>query len=110
MIPKPRDERIQNAVVVRGNQNYQSRIALDQPSKRTLEQTRGDLFANLDKASDGLKIEYGQNKNDLFYESQGLKPPVVKDNVPPPRPHETHTVVPTKDRDARIQSIRGVSF
>ena len=107
---KPRDERIQGAVVVRGNQNYQSRIALDQPSKRTLEQTRGDLFANLDKASDELKIEYGQNKNDLFYESQGLKPPVVKDNVPPPRPHETHTAVPTKDRDARIQSIRGVSF
>ena len=67
---KPRDERIQGAVVVRGNQNYQSRIARDQPSKRTLEQTRGDLFANLDKASDELKIEYGQNKNDLFYESQ----------------------------------------
>ena len=99
MVPKARDERIQGAVVVRGNQNYQSRIALDQPSKRTLEQTRGDLFANLDKASDELKIEYGQNKNDLFYESQGLKPPVVKDNVPPPRPHETRTAAPTKDRE-----------
>ena len=54
----------------RKNQNYQSRIAPDQPSKRTLEQTLGDLFADLDKASDELKIEYGQNKNDLFYESQ----------------------------------------
>jgi hypothetical protein len=48
----------------------------------TLEKTRPDLFKNLDKASDELKIEYGQNKDDMFFESQGLKPPTVPNNVP----------------------------
>ena len=48
----------------------------------TLEKTRPDLFKNLDKASDELKIEYGQNKDDMFFESQGLKPPTAPNNVP----------------------------
>ena len=47
----------------------------------TLEKTRPDLFKNLDKASDELKIEYGQNKDDMFFESQGLKPPTAPNNV-----------------------------
>ena len=48
----------------------------------TLQKTRGDLFDALDKASDELKIEYGGNENDMFYESQGIKPPLAKSNVP----------------------------
>jgi hypothetical protein len=74
-----------------------------------LQKNRPDLFAKLDAASSELeKITRGENEGDQFFESQGLKPTTARDNVPPPRPRETRTPVPTKQKDPRITGAYSV--